>query len=548
MFITNLDLFGVIPQLSIEGKSKYKSIQGLFITLIALGLTFASVSGNISNWWNRRNPTISQETRLNTGTVPIGGSNNPFYFGIRCIDFKDISGLNVSSPDLTLDNVPPFKTQQLQFSDGNGVTVPVNLDRCEDVGQVVAASSLNNYYCLTDEIELSYQNSGQNSNQYFVFLDSNYDDQLKVGDLFSTCGMMISYQTSYSNSADYNNFTQLDTQSISLNLSKTKVYAQSISVMQQVYQRKNSIFSFKGEYETVSYSTVDTITQLGAVEFEQNLFSFVKTQVPLYAAAVFQFSPKMIVYTIKYIEIEDLISIIGGTFGAFMSLLTIVSSEMNKVPYKAKLINSIFKFYRVTDEISSNQMKNIELKPKMENEKDYDKEDKKDVYKLRDSPSKSKNTRSTILGPEQVLKLKNTFSLVKNVRKEDKIYTFDIYKAMMKDNLCMTLDNKEKNFKKIDSYIRDSLEIKNILKTPYIFTQISKLLMGNDMAKFLQMEDINIYDNEFNQLDEVSNVLFKNSVDYKDEHLLEKLEEEDNSPQERVKDYIFFKLSNANKL
>lgn len=112
-------------------------------------------------------------------------------------------------------------------------------------------------------------------------------------------------------------------------------------------------------YEEQIYSTLDRSTQRAQI----NPPPFFESQTPIMLLTL-EFSAKQKTLYLKYFEFEDLVSTIGGTFGLIITLLRVVSSQLNRFPIQAHTMNSIFKYYRFEPSKSMSSKSKIKDEPK----------------------------------------------------------------------------------------------------------------------------------------------------------------------------------------
>ena len=170
----------------------------------------------------------------------------------------------------------------------------------------------------------------------------------------------------------------------------------------------------------------------------------------------FEFSKKEEILTLKYFEFQDLISTIGGTFGLIISLLRVFSGELNKIPMKAQIMNSIFKFYKVKSDETI-------IKNKID-QQIIDKTQEPDLGKRRTT-------------------LKDVMTSKTKVKLPDAIRSIDLYKIKLKSIFKRKLTNREEFIKSMEEFVINSSNIQNMSKLSYIVGQLSKVLIGRSNAK-----------------------------------------------------------------
>ena len=343
--LSALDLFGIQPGLTINNMGKFKSIEGFLITIIAISITIVAALTPVKNWLYRLNPLIVQETKLNNGSTFIGGKTNPIYFGIRCLDISKIDNINLGSINLKDSQVPQPKITQIIVKDGSIIqNKDIFLDRCDSEKRddyLVGYSINTTLYCLSDKVELYDRNNGSDSSRLLILYERQKFQNILYSNPFANCGVTVIYQNSYLDATNYDNFVQFDVSSEEMMAKPSpELLFQTLTFKKQTYKKTLPLFS-KSSYDERIYSTLDRSYTRALIKPPK----FIANNVPIFVFT-FEFSKKEDIFNLKYFEFQDLVSTIGGTFGLIISLLRLFSLEMNKFPMKAKIMNSVFKFYK----------------------------------------------------------------------------------------------------------------------------------------------------------------------------------------------------------
>ena len=516
--LSALDLFGIQPGLTLNCLAKFKSIQGFLITILAIAITIVAALSPVNNWLYRLNPLIVQETKLNTGSTFIGGKQNPLFFGLRCVNVnKILTGVNnLGAMSIEGERIPQPSIKQLIVKNGQLFQEnEIFLDKCESKSKedfVVGYNTVHDLYCLNDEIELYDRKNGRDSSRLLVMYDRKMFYKI-YNDQYANCGVSILYQNSYLDASNYDNFLQFDISSEEVMAKPSPEFLfQTLTFKKQTFRKKLPMFSSSSNEERV-YSTLDrsySRLTIKPPEIAANLFPIM--------AFTFEFSKKEDIFNLKYFEFEDLLSTIGGTFGLIISLLRVFALELNKIPMKAQIMNSIFKFYKVKENNAGS--------------------------------SNIIDGRNTVINQQHDLSQRKNFlkQIINNKAKtksSDSIGTFDLYKLKIK-NLCKRkLTNREEFIESLEKYVINSSNIENMSKLYYIVAQLSKVLIGPSYAKFIGPPEVNLDKTNGDFFDLNKEVIFENNVDYHDLDDLNKITE-DLTITENTREYILKKYEESN--
>ena len=455
--LSKLDLFGIQPGLTIDDVAKFKSFQGFIITIVAISITIVTALSPVNNWLYRLNPLIVQETKLNTDSSFIGGNKNPIFFGIRCLDIAKMSNefSNLGGMDILKHRIPKPKITQIIVKKGKlSESIDISLDKCEskNIHDYFNGFSVNNsLYCLNEEIELYDKNNGSESSRLIVQYDRDKFHNILYGNIFANCGVSIIYQNTYLDASNYNNFIQFDIYGEEMMAKPSpEVLFQTLTFKKQTYKKKLPLF-YSSSYDERIFSTLDRSYSRASVVPPL----LISKSVPI-MVFTFEFSKKEEILTLKYFEFQDLISTIGGTFGLIISLLRVFSGELNKIPMKAQIMNSIFKFYKVKSDETIIQNKI--------DQQIIDKTQEPDLGKRRTT-------------------LKDVMTSKTKVKLPDAIRSIDLYKIKLKSIFKRKLTNREEFIKSMEEFVINSSNIQNMSKLSYIVGQLSKVLIGRSNAK-----------------------------------------------------------------
>ena len=512
--LSALDLFGIQPGLTIDNVSKFKSVQGFLITVLAISITIAAALSPVKNWLYRQSPLIVQETKLNKESSFIGGKTNPIYFGIRCMDISKFSNLsNLGATNIEQLQIPPPKVTQIVLVNGNTVQNQINLDRCDKGINLLGFSLVDQLYCLNDEIELYDKDNGETSSRLLIQYDRPAFRDILYGNPLSSCGISIIYQNTYLDASNYDNFIQFDVSSEELMVKpEPELIFQTLTFKKQTYRKKQPLFS-GSPYDERIYSALDRSYVRASVK-PPILFEKI---VPI-MVFTFEFSKKEEIFNLKYFEFQDLISTIGGTFGLIISLLRVFSGELNKFPMKAKIMNSIFKFYKVKEAEPQKKI-SIQLQNKNTNETELQK-------------------RTTFL--------KDALTNKSKERIPDKIDIFDLYKLKAKVVCKRKLSNREEFIQSMEEFVINSSNIESMSKISYIVTQLSNLLIGPTFSKYVGPPELNLENENMDFFKQNKEIIFKNEADFKEIENFNKLIG-DELMNDNIKEYIMKKYEESNR-
>ena len=520
-FLRKLDLFGIKPGLTIENLSKFKSVQGIVITIIAIAITFIAALSPVNNWLYGLNPSIVQETKLNKGSTFIGGIKNPILFGIRCLNIKTMNELDLGDMNIFRSLIPQPKITQIIVRGKEKELIDIFLDRCETKsmgGNLLGYPINSSLYCLTKEIELYDKENGDYSSRLLIQYEREKFNEILYGNPLARCGISIISQNTYLDASDYNNFIQYDILGEELMTKPSpEIIFQTLTFKKQTYKKKLPLFS-SSPYDERIYSTLDrSYTRLSIIPP-----LFVVDMLPI-MVITFEFSKKEEIFNLKYLEFQDLLSIIGGTFGLVISSLRVFSEGLNTIPMKAKIMNSIFKFYK---------------------EKEFEKDEKKLSNRI------EQQNKETVENPEIDKNKGNKTSKEVIINKSktkipDRIGTFEIYKITLKSFCKSRLNKREEVIKLIEEFIANSSNLENISKLSYIVTQLSNVVFGSSFAKYVGPPELNLEKENIDFCRESQEVIFRNNVNYQEVDNLDKILD-DLTLKENIKNYIVEKYEKSN--
>lgn len=517
-FLSALDLFGIQPGLTIDNLGKFKSVQGFIITIIAISITLLAALSPLNNWIYRLNPLIVQETKLNTGSSFIGGNKNPIYFGIRCLDvskmkdFDNLGGMNTIEK-----RVPQPKITQIIVKNGQlNKSINISLDKCDSKNDdyLLGHNIIHNLYCLTDKIELYDKNNGAESSRLLIQYERENFKDILYGNPLANCGISIIYQNTYLDASNYENYIQFDISSEELMTKPApELLFQTLTFKKQTYKKKLPVFS-SSSYDERVYSTLDRSYTRASL----NPPLLIANSVPIMLLS-FEFSKKEDIFNLKSFEFQDLLSTIGGTFGLIISLLRVFAAELNKIPMKAKIMNSIFKFYKVENDVKDS-------KNKLEKQI-------KDISEQLPDLIKRKST------------LKEVITSKSKIKFPDDISIYDLYRLKFNSICKRKLTHREEFIKLMEEFVINSSNIENMSKLSYIVTQLAHLLIGPSFAKYIGPPELNLRKQKLDFFTFNKEIIFSNEADYQEIGNLDKLLE-DQTLSENIKNYIMKKYEESN--
>lgn len=192
--------------------TKFKSIQGFLITLIAISITILAAVSPVNDWLYRLNHIIVHETKLNLDSVLIGGSKNPIYLGFRCVDFAAISKFtDLGQLDLLNKQISPLSVFHIVLENGNLKSrKEIKFDKCDQDGFLMGYNINSSLFCLFEQIELYNRNSNNDSSFLLVQFDRSDYTNLFYGSMGTNCGISLMYHNTYLDSSDYDQYVKLD--------------------------------------------------------------------------------------------------------------------------------------------------------------------------------------------------------------------------------------------------------------------------------------------------------------------------------------------------
>ncbi len=78
--LLNLDIVGPPPELKINKQPRYRTIVGVFFTLLSIGLSILTVKFSISNFIYKTNPDVFLTSEHNEDPIYVNNTNLKFFF------------------------------------------------------------------------------------------------------------------------------------------------------------------------------------------------------------------------------------------------------------------------------------------------------------------------------------------------------------------------------------------------------------------------------------------------------------------------------------
>ena len=381
-FLTDFDLFGKLPELYYNGKSKKSSVFGIVLTVIYIVLYIAFLIYKLVRMFKRVDVTFYDSYTFK-GLPSIKITNNEFYGGFAMGGIVDKKMYYI-----TVDYVTEVKE--------NGIpkinTVPVETDICKlewfgsEYQEIFSDQPLHNYYCIKDFSGMVLEGYS-NLERYSYFHVKFYpcvgttDEGEECYDLidrykfFALNKVELKFQDNELNPEDFK--TPVIRRELDMN---SPVF---MNLYQLVYSYIQIVNIETDEDITGLNFFTDTIRKEQYTKYENSFIIaspspctdiLTEKGCPV-AEFTLQLAAKVLTQKRQYTQLIDVLGDVGGLMEILYSLFNIISSLVTEVLYDKSLVNSLFSFDLNKKYVVFNHAKN-KMKSLQENNV------KKDIQKM----------------------------------------------------------------------------------------------------------------------------------------------------------------------
>ena len=381
-FLTDFDLFGKLPELYYNGKSKKSSVFGIVLTVIYIVLYIAFLIYKLVRMFKRVDVTFYDSYTFK-GLPSIKLTNNEFYGGFAMGGIVDKKMYYI-----TVDYVTEVKE--------NGIpkinTVPVETDICKlewfgsEYQEIFSDQPLHNYYCIKDFSGMVLEGYS-NLERYSYFHVKFYpcvgttDEGEECYDLidrykfFALNKVELKFQDNELNPEDFKTPVirrELDMNSpIFMNLYQL-VYSYIQIVNIETDEDITGLNFFTDNIRKEQYTKYDESFIIASPSPCTNILT--EKGCPV-AEFTLQLAAKVLTQKRQYTQLIDVLGDVGGLMEILYSLFNIISSLVTEVLYDKSLVNSLFSFDLNKKYVVFNHAKN-KMKSLQENNV------KKDIQKM----------------------------------------------------------------------------------------------------------------------------------------------------------------------
>ena len=381
-FLTDFDLFGKLPELYYNGKSKKSSVFGIVLTVIYIVLYIAFLIYKLVRMFKRVDVTFYDSYTFK-GLPSIKLTNNEFYGGFAMGGIVDKKMYYI-----TVDYVTEVKE--------NGIpkinTVPVETDICKlewfgsEYQEIFSDQPLHNYYCIKDFSGMVLEGYS-NLERYSYFHVKFYpcvgttDEGEECYDLidrykfFALNKVELKFQDNDLNPEDFKTPVirrELDMNSpVFMNLYQL-VYSYIQIVNIETDEDITGLNFFTDNIRKEQYTKYDESFIIASPSPCTNILT--EKGCPV-AEFTLQLAAKVLTQKRQYTQLIDVLGDVGGLMEILYSLFNIISSLVTEVLYDKSLVNSLFSFDLNKKYVVFNHAKN-KMKSLQENNV------KKDIQKM----------------------------------------------------------------------------------------------------------------------------------------------------------------------
>ena len=350
-FLTDLDLFGKVPEFYYKGKSKKSSTFGIVLTFLYIALYILFLIYKLVRMFKREDVTFYDSYVFN-GIPSIELNNNDFYggFGMGGIIDERMYWLYVT-----------YVRQWTENGETKSVTVPLEIEQCRlekfgpEYQEIFKDQHVENYYCIKDFSGMvleGYSNLPRYSYfnvKYFPCVgvtskgEECYNDTVKE-EFFRVNTAELKFQDNDVNPLNYE--SPIERKMIHMNSPLFKDLFQLIYAYLQIVNIETD-----EDITGLNFFT-DTIDKKQFLRYEE---SFLIASPLLYgeilegpqrpiADVTLQLSAKVLTEKRQYLQLIDVLGDVGGLMEILFTLLNLISSFVTEVLYDKALVNSLFTF------------------------------------------------------------------------------------------------------------------------------------------------------------------------------------------------------------
>ena len=351
-FLTDLDLFGKVPEFYYKGKSKKSSIFGIVLTILYIALYILFLIYKLVRMFKREDVTFYDSYVFN-GIPSIELNNNDFYggFGMGGIIDERMYWLNVT-----------YVRQWTENGETKSVTVPLEIEQCRlekfgpDYQEIFKDQHIENYYCIKDFSGMvleGYSNLPRYSYfnvKYYPCVGKTkttgedcYDDTIKTA-FFTLNKAELKFQDNDVNPLNYE--SPIERKMIHMNSPLFKELFQLIYAYLQIVNIETDeditgLNFFTDSIDKKQFLRYDNSFIIASPLLYGDIFS--RPGIPI-ADVTLQLSAKVLTEKRQYLQLIDVLGDVGGLMEILFTLLNLISSFVTEILYDKALVNSLFTF------------------------------------------------------------------------------------------------------------------------------------------------------------------------------------------------------------
>ena len=350
-FLTDFDLFGKLPELYYNGKSKKSSVFGIVLTVIYIVLYIAFLIYKLVRMFKRVDVTFYDSYTFK-GLPSIKITNNEFYGGFAMGGIVDKKMYY-----LTVDYVTEVKE--------NGIPkinrVPLETEVCKlewfgsEYQEIFADQPLHNYYCIKDVSGMVLE--GYSNLERYSYFHVKFYPCVNTTDEGEKCYDYIDRYKFFAL-----NKVELKFQDNDLNPEdfKTPVIRRELDMNSPVFMNLYQlVFSY---IQIVNIETDEDITGLNFFTDTIRKEQYTKYDESFIIASpspctdiltekgcpvaefTLQLAAKVLTQKRQYTQLIDVLGDVGGLMEILYTVLNIISSLVTEVLYDRSIVNSLFSF------------------------------------------------------------------------------------------------------------------------------------------------------------------------------------------------------------
>lgn len=336
-FALSFDIFSQQVGFTLNGKPSYPTYSGFLFSMLTILLSLYLVNDTFFNWLYQTNPSITTEKRVNEQT--INKFNNDYFtylqeVNMRTFDLKIIK-YNTSCPMLSKLNLKNDIIDYNLLMQTRPLEMDENHINCRFPNYTIVSKQDTND-STSSNIVLTYF-----PNDFESILSSNNESAVFLNLMSPEIILKVN---------NISNLIKKDSSSYRIPIVQDESSIYRITIRKESYTFAGSYIFNQQVQKRHDYYPLNTVERLGGMKWNHNL---------PYLVIIFQYDKTHIYTNINYLNEQDLISSIGGSFGLMTLLGAFLNSIFASLSLESYLINKFYTLYDGSSESIKTQMRKI---------------------------------------------------------------------------------------------------------------------------------------------------------------------------------------------